>query len=172
MLSCEADFIAEKLCRWLKQPTNTVRKSLPIKNSIENAVYASVDLKIGSKLSFNAGLRVSEFTLLGPAPFYKYDAYNFIDSVKSIVDSTRKAISFLNAEPRISASYLFDSKNSIKASYARNVQYLHLLSNSTTGSPTDMWIPSSYNTVPEVSDQFSLGSFRNFDNNNYEFSQN
>ena len=150
--------------------TNTVRKSLPIKNSIENAVYASVDQKIGSKLSFNAGLRVSEFTLLGPAPFYKYDAYNFIDSVKSIVDSTRKAISFLNAEPRISASYLFDSKNSIKASYARNVQYLHLLSNSTTGSPTDMWIPSSYNTVPEVSDQFSLGYFRNFDNNNYEFS--
>jgi len=65
---------------------------------------------------------------------------------------------------------VFNNESSIKAAYTRNVQYLHLLSNSTSGSPTDMWIPSSINTVPELSDQVSLGYFRNFDDNNYEFS--
>lgn len=150
--------------------TNTVRKSLPLKNSIENAVYFSDDYKISPKLSVNFGLRISEFSLIGKAPFYIYDTYNFIDSVKSIIDSTRKVKSFIRPEPRLSVSYVFNDRNSFKASYSRNVQYLHLLSNSTTGSPTDLWIPSSYNTLPELSDQYSLGYFRNFNNNNYEFS--
>jgi hypothetical protein len=150
--------------------TNTIRQSLPVKNSIENAIYFSDEYKFSPKLSINYGFRVSEFSLLGPAPFYIYDIYNMIDSVKSVVDSTSKVKSFFEPEPRISINYVINDKNSIKASYSRNVQYLHLLSNSTTGSPTDMWIPSSYNTVPETSNQYALGYFRNFDENNYEFS--
>jgi TonB-dependent Receptor Plug Domain/CarboxypepD_reg-like domain len=150
--------------------TNTIRRSLPIKNSIENAIYFSYEYKFSPQLYVSCGLRLSEFSLLGPGPFYKYDTYNFIDSVKSIVDSTRSVKSYFEPEPRISVSYVINNKNSIKASYARSAQYLHLLSNSTTGSPTDMWIPSSYNTAPETSDQFSLGYFRNFKDNNYEFS--
>jgi hypothetical protein len=150
--------------------TNTIRKSLPIRNSMENAVYFSHDYKFSSNLSINYGLRISEFSLLGTAPFYKYDSYNFIDSVKSIIDSTSKVKSFIRPEPRLTISYVFDDKNSIKASYSHNVQYLHLLSNSTTGSPTDMWIPSSYNTIPETSDQYAFGYFRNFNDNNYELS--
>jgi CarboxypepD_reg-like domain/TonB-dependent Receptor Plug Domain len=149
--------------------TNTVRKSLPVKNSIENAIYFSHDYKVSSSLSINYGLRVSEFSLIGTPPFYKYNTYNFIDSVKSIVDSTTKAKSFIRFEPRLSISYVFNDRNSIKVSYSHNVQYLHLLSNSTTGSPTDMWIPSSYNTTPETSDQYAVGYFRNFNDNNYEF---
>jgi hypothetical protein len=150
--------------------TNTIRKSLPIRNSVENAIYFSHDFRISSKLTANYGLRISEFSLLGTAPFYIYDSYNLIDSVKNVVDSTRKVKSFIRPEPRASLSYVINEKSSLKVSYARNVQYLHLLSNSTTGSPTDMWIPSSYNTVPEISDQLAFGYFRNFKNNNYEFS--
>jgi hypothetical protein len=150
--------------------TNTIRQSLPVKNSIENAIYFSYEYKLSPKLNLSGGLRMSEFSLLGPAPFYIYDTYNFIDSVKSIIDSTSNIKSYFEPEPRLSVSYVINSKNSVKASYARSVQYLHLLSNSTTGSPTDMWIPSSYNTAPETSDQFSLGYFRNFKDNNYEFS--
>ena len=150
--------------------TNTIRQSLPIKNSVENAIYFSNEYKFTSKLLINYGFRMSEFSLLGPAPFYKYDSYNFINSVKRIVDSTSKVKNFFEPEPRLSISYVINNKSSVKASYARNVQYLHLLSNSTTGSPTDMWIPSSYNTVPETSGQYALGYFRNFDDNNYEFS--
>ncbi len=150
--------------------TNTIRRSLPIQNSIENAIYFSYDYKFSPKVYLSAGLRISEFSLIGPGPFYKYDTYNFIDSVKSIVDSTRSVKSYFEPEPRLSVNYVINNKNSLKASYARSVQYLHLLSNSTTGSPTDMWIPSSYNTAPETSDQFSIGYFRNFKDNNYEFS--
>jgi hypothetical protein len=149
---------------------NILRASLPVKNSIENALYFSCDQKLTPGLSLNIGARLSEFTLLGPAPFYKYDSYNFIDSVKAITDSTNSVKSYFNLEPRFSLTYVINTKNSVKASYARNVQYLHLLSNSTTGSPTDMWIPSSYNTLPETSSQFSMGYFRNFYDNNFEFS--
>jgi hypothetical protein len=149
---------------------NTIRKSLPEKNSLENAIYFSDDYRISEHLSINAGLRLSEFSLLGPGPFYQYNSYNFIDSVKSIIDSTMKVKSYFEPEPRLSVNYVINSKNSVKLSYSRNAQYMHLLSNSTTGSPTDMWIPSSYNTAPETSDQFSLGYFRNFHDNGLEFS--
>lgn len=150
--------------------SNIIRRSLPVKNSLENALYISYEYNILPKLSVNMGLRMSEFTLSGPGPFYIYDTYNFIDSVKRIVDSTGSVKSYFEPEPRFSVNYVMNSKNSLKASYSRSVQYLHLLSNSTTGSPTDMWIPSSYNTAPETSDQVSLGYFRNFKDNNYEFS--
>ncbi len=150
--------------------TNTIRQSLPVKNSLENAIYFSHDYKFSNKLFINYGFRISEFSLLGPSPFYKYASYNFIDSVKNIVDSTNKVKNFFEPEPRFSISYVINNKSSIKASFTRNAQYLHLLSNSTTGSPTDMWIPSSYNTVPETSRQYALGYFRNFADNNYEFS--
>jgi hypothetical protein len=59
---------------------------------------------------------------------------------------------------------------SLKAAYARNVQNLHLLSNSTSGSPTDLWISSSNNVNPEIADQFSVGYYRNFKENLFEFS--
>ena len=60
--------------------------------------------------------------------------------------------------------------SSIKWSYARNIQNLHLLTNSTSSNPTDLWVPSSNNIKPEIADQESVGYFRNLDDNNYEFS--
>ncbi|MCX6229636.1 MAG: hypothetical protein NTV75_10800, partial [Bacteroidia bacterium] len=78
--------------------------------------------------------------------------------------------SYLNLEPRLSINYILNAENSIKTSYARNVQNLHLLSNSTSGNPTDLWIPSSNNVRPELADQFSTGYYRNFKENLYEFS--
>lgn len=150
--------------------TNTVFKSLPVSNSVESSVYFSHTLNLTQHLNINYGLRISEFSLLGDAPFFIYSSYNYADSAKSIVDSTRKVISYIRPEPRFSVNYVFNDRNSVKASYTRNVQYLHLLSNSTTGSPTDMWIPSSYNTLPEISDQYAFGYYRNFASNNWEFS--
>jgi hypothetical protein len=67
-------------------------------------------------------------------------------------------------------NYILDDESSLKASYGRTTQNLHLLSNSTSSNPTDMWIPSSNNIKPEIADQVSLGYFRNFDDNTYEFS--
>jgi hypothetical protein len=67
-------------------------------------------------------------------------------------------------------NYILNGASSAKVSYVRSTQNLHLLSNSTTSNPTDVWIPSSNNVQPEIADQFSLGYFRNFDDNSYEFS--
>jgi hypothetical protein len=73
-------------------------------------------------------------------------------------------------EPRATFNYVINTRSSVKASYARNVQNHHLLSNSTSGNPTDLWIPSSNNVKPEIADQVSLGYYRNFNDNKYEFS--
>jgi hypothetical protein len=70
----------------------------------------------------------------------------------------------------LSASYVLNDENSIKFSYNRNTQNIHLLSNSTSSSPTDLYVMSSNNIKPEIADQVSTGWFRNFDNNIFEFS--
>jgi hypothetical protein len=154
---------------------NIVRKTIPTKLSVENAIYVSHEYKFDDHLSVNYGLRLSEFSLLGPGTFYDYSNNSDVNSVKTVLDSVTKGAnsivkSFLVPEPRIAFSYMINDANSIKISYSRNTQYLHLLSNSTTGSPTDMWVPSSNNTDPEISDQVALGYFKNLDDNNYEFS--
>jgi hypothetical protein len=76
----------------------------------------------------------------------------------------------MGLEPRVSVKYQLNESSSLKTSYARSNQYLHLLSNSSSESPTDTWMPSSNNIKPEVSDQVALGFFKNFKNNTYEFS--
>jgi hypothetical protein len=70
----------------------------------------------------------------------------------------------------VSGSYQINEVSSVKASYDRNVQNLHLLSNSTSYDPTDLWIPSSNNVLPELADQVSVGYYRNFHHDGYEFS--
>src|SRR5690606_22240921 len=78
--------------------------------------------------------------------------------------------SYLMLEPRFSASYLLNDRTSVKLSYNRNTQNIHLLSNSTSSTPTDLYVMSSNNIKPEIADQLSTGYFRNFSDNNYEFS--
>ena len=73
-------------------------------------------------------------------------------------------------EPRIQGAFLLNDVSSIKASYNRLYQYLHQLSNSNAGTPTDLWIPTTKIVKPEFADQVALGYFRNFKKNTYEFS--
>jgi len=73
-------------------------------------------------------------------------------------------------EPRLAASYVFNPRTSLKASYVRNTQSLHLISNSTSSNPTDKWIASTNIIKPEIADQVSLGFYRDLFNNNYELS--
>jgi hypothetical protein len=67
-------------------------------------------------------------------------------------------------------NYALNGSSSVKASYNRIYQFLHLLTNTTTTTPTDLWLPSSNNVKPQISDQVSLGYFRNFLNNEFESS--
>jgi hypothetical protein len=143
--------------------------NLQQKYSLEDAIYVSHEWSPNDRLHFNYGLRVSAFSVFGPGKFFTYDpAGNVKDS--SYYRSGQVAKNYLNPEPRFSTSYQLNEASSFKVSYTRNVQVLHLLSNSTSANPTDLWIPSSNNVKPEIADQVSLGYYRNFSDNRYEFS--
>ena len=139
------------------------------KHAWENAIYFSDEYRPFNALSLEFGIRLSAFSVIGPGSFYTYDANgNTLDTINYSQGQFVKT--YFNPQPRISINYILSDKSSIKASYARNAQDLHLLSNSTSGSPTDSWIPSSNNVKSELADQVALGYFRNFKANTYEFS--
>jgi len=144
-------------------------RNIPDKFAWENAVYISHEYKPNSRFSFEYGLRLSLFSPLGAGTYYVYnDQGAAMDS--STYSSGQLVRTYLNLEPRAAANYILNEKSSLKAAYNRNTQNMHLLSNSTSGSPTDLWIASSNNVKPEIADQISLGYFRNFKNNIFEFS--
>ncbi|HEY4935910.1 MAG TPA: TonB-dependent receptor [Puia sp.] len=151
------------------QSDNFNSTSVPDKHAIESALYFSQELSLSDKLNVNYGLRASLFTILGPGAFYTYDSSgNAVDTAN--YGSGQVVKNYFNLEPRFSMSYQLTDNSSVKFSYTRTTQNLHLLSNSTSSNPTDVWIPSSNNVKPEIADQVSAGWFRNFKDNQYEFS--
>ncbi|HVV54454.1 MAG TPA: TonB-dependent receptor, partial [Mucilaginibacter sp.] len=135
----------------------------------ENAAYVSDEWKAGDKLTLLYGLRLSGLFLLGPGTFKTYDAAG--NTLASATYSSGQLVkSYISLEPRLSASYILDDENSVKFSYNRNTQNIHLLNNSTSNTPTDLYVMSSNNIKPEIADQVSTGWFRNFKDNVYEFS--
>jgi hypothetical protein len=137
--------------------------------SWENAIYALNEWKPTKKIAINYGLRATILSAVGKGDFYSFDAAGKVTDTTSYKKG-EVVKSYFNWEPRLSASYLLGENNSVKASYARNVQNLHFISNSTASTPTDLWIASSANVKPEIADQVSAGYFQNFKDNNYEFS--
>jgi hypothetical protein len=143
--------------------------SLQNKYSQESAVYVSHEWSPADKVHFNYGLRATSFLVLGPGNLYTYDTSgNTIDTAH--YNTGRIVKTYFNLEPRWSASFQASEATSFKLSYTRNVQVLHLLSNSTSANPTDLWLPSSNNVKPGIANQVSLGYYHNFHDNSYEFS--
>ena len=136
---------------------------------LENSLYLSNDQQLGGRMTLKYGLRLSSFDNIGPAA-----SYTFNDEGLPVDSMIYASGSFFNsrifAEPRIAAAFLLNEISSIKTSYARTVQYIHLAQNSSAGSPLDVWFPSSPNVQPQVADQVSAGYFRNFDANKIETS--
>lgn len=137
--------------------------------ALEGGFYVSNTQKFSENFSMNYGLRLSTMSNIGDYTEKEYNAEDEVIS-ETIFESGEFYNTYANLEPRINATYLLDSKSSVKASYNRNIQYLQLLSNSTSGTPTDMWIPSSSLVKPTIADQVSVGYFRNFNSNTYKFS--
>jgi hypothetical protein len=136
---------------------------------LENALYVNNTWNVAPKLNVDYGLRTSLYSVLGKGTFRFYDRGELYDY--TTLKNNELGKSYLNFEPRLSASLRVDEKMSLKAAYARNTQHLHLLSNSGTGEPTsDIWVANSYSIKPEIADQASVGVFRNFADNKYEFS--
>lgn len=139
------------------------------KHALESAAYVSHDLALSDRLNINYGFRANNFSIFGPGDFYTYDKNgNALDT--TTYASGKLVKSYWNLEPRFSASFKVNDVSSFKLAYTRTTQNLHLLSNSTSSNPTDVWIPSSNNVRPEIADQVSFGYFRNFRDNAYEFS--
>lgn len=137
--------------------------------ALESAIYLGHEWQMHPRFSVNYGLRYSNFLVLGPGTAYTFDDND--DPVTSTEYSDGDIIeAYGGLEPRFSANMLLDNESSLKMSYSRNYQYIHLVSNSNTGSSLDVWHPSTNLVKPEIADQISLGYFRNFANNNYETS--
>lgn len=133
---------------------------LPSSYAVESGAYLSGESSLGERWNLRYGLRLSGLHNVGSATIYNYDAdYQPIDS------TVYGAGEFFNVygglEPRLAVSFMLDDVSSVKASYSRTRQYIHLAQNSTAGTPLDVWFPSSPNVNPQVSDQVALGYFRN-----------
>ena len=139
------------------------------RKGLELAAYISDSNNLSDQIKLVYGLRLSSFSVLGGSNYKTYNIYG--EQLSSVFYKKGEFVkTYVNLEPRISASFQLDDTKSLKGSYARNVQNLHLMSNSTATSPTDLYIMNSLNTKPELADQFSLGYFNNLKDNNYEFS--
>lgn len=143
--------------------------TLEDQKAIEGGIYITNEQKISDKLSLNYGLRLSTFSNMGAYTEKVYDNFDNILS-ETTYDSGEIYNTYFGLEPRVNATYLLNNSSSLKASYNRNYQYLHLLSNSNSGTPTDLWIASSTLVKPQTADQIAVGYFRNFKENAYEFS--
>lgn len=139
------------------------------KYAFESAAYISHSVHLTDKFKMTYGLRYSNFTSVGPDTVYSYNDQDEITGVDTYAKG-EIVNTYGTLEPRITLNFIVDRQSSIKASYARNAQYLHLLSNSSSALPTDLWISSSKIVKPQVADQIALGYFRNFKDNMYETS--
>ncbi len=148
--------------------------SLDDKYAIESGAYVEMEQDLGETFSLNYGLRLSHFNYTGKGKAYNYapaapgqprqvtqvKTYGQWESIKT----------YVNLEPRLSVKYQLNSLSSLKASYNRTAQYIHLISNTTASTPVDVWTPSTNNIRPQLGDQMAVGYFRNFSQNAYEFS--
>jgi hypothetical protein len=135
--------------------------------SWENALYFTDTWKVNDKVDITYGTRLSAFSILGKGDFYNLKDGVVTDTMHVAAGNILKT--YLNVEPRLAASYLLNASSSVKISYVRNTQNLHLISNSTSARPTDRWVASTNNIKPEISDQVSLGYYKDLNNNKYEF---
>lgn len=138
--------------------------------ALETAIYASNEQTISERLSLVYGLRWSQFAQIGPGEEYNYDS-----TYQTRLDTTAYADGeiiqlYHGLEPRFSVRYMVGAHNSVKASYMRTRQYLHLASNSTASFPWDIWVPSSRHIEPQIADQVAVGYFHNLFDNRLEAS--
>jgi hypothetical protein len=140
-----------------------------IKYALENALYVQDDWDISEKLKVHLGLRWSSFSQIGPYTKYERDQdQNTLDSTHY---GTFKTIrNYQGLEPRFTFRYGVNDRTSVKGSISRNLQFIHLVSNSGTTLPTDLWVPSTFRVKPQISWQYAAGLFKNFGNNQYETS--
>ncbi|NIK90895.1 TonB-dependent receptor [Mangrovimonas sp. CR14] len=143
------------------------------KRAFEGAFYVGAEHELSEKLNLNYGFRYSYFSRLGGQPISQYvnDAPVVYNSQIGIYERGEVASetyykkgesikSFGNFEPRIGLSYQMNDQTALKASYTKSTQYLHLLSNTSSVTPLDVWTPSGPYVEPQISHQYALGYYK------------
>ena len=150
------------------------------KKALETGVYINAEHKLTDKLTAQYGLRYSYFNRLGGQALNNYAnnqpvAYNPVLGIyergeeigETVYDDGESIANYGNLEPRVSMAYELNENSSIKLGYSRVAQYIHLLSNTASVTPLDVWTPSGKYVKPQLSDQFAIGYFKNFKDEAY-----
>lgn len=155
-------------------------RQLEHKYAFEPALYVEAEQELSKRLTVNYGLRYSLFYRMGAQTMNIYAgnravAFNTDLGIYEKADpiDTRRygrgdlIADFANFEPRLSIAYQLGAEQSVKASFTRMAQYLHLISNSSSPTPLDVWAPSDDFLKPQVQNQYAIGYFRNFKDDMY-----
>ena len=144
-------------------------------NALDNSLYISNEQSIGSRLTLRYGLRYSYFQQIGKGKVTQYqnpdqpNEYE-VTGVTEYASGKLIAPGYHNLEPRLALKYMLTPESSVKASYNRMAQNLHLISNTNSPTPLDIWLPSNTYIKPLIADQVGLGYFRNLNENMFETS--
>lgn len=157
-----------------------IASELTKKYAFESAVYLSLEHSFSEKFSAEYGLRYSHFLRLGqeelnlypeegPVTYNsRFGIYEKTEPIGSKTLSNRKVErSFGNFEPRIAIAYVIRDDQSVKLSYNRMTQYLHLITNTSSPTPLDIWTPSGRYITPQSLDQIAAGYYRTFSEEKY-----
>lgn len=162
-------------------PSSSINfRKLDQKRAFEGAAYISAEHELTDKLTAQYGLRFSTFSRLGGQTLSDYannqpvvydeeiGIYEEGEEIGTTDYKKSESIkTFANLEPRLGLAYQLNDESSVKASYTRSVQYLHLLSNTASVTPLDVWAPSGRYIKPQKSNQFAVGYYRNFKDKTY-----
>lgn len=152
-----------------KTDSSEININLPRSYDLEHGIYISNQQKISDKITLKYGIRFSAFQNIGKTTLYKYDSnHNPVDTLNYGKDQIFNT--YTGWEPRLGLIYNINDFSSVKASYSRTIQYMQLASNSNGGMPLDVWFPATPNVKPQKADQFAIGYFRNFSDNDFETS--
>lgn len=142
--------------------------------ALEISPYLEDKFVLNSYITLSGGIRLTSFVALGPQTVYMYNPA-FPKSESSITDTVtfgrlRNYKTYSGPELRLSANFRLNDNSSLKINYNRTRQYLHLLTNTATISPTDSWKLSDYNFKPQSCDQYAAAYYRMMNNNKIEAS--
>ena len=140
---------------------------------IELGAFLGSKFSLGSKFAISAGLRFSNYAYKGPNDVFVYGEAGG-QTIGNIVDTlsygSETIKTYSNIEPRVSFRYSLSDDASIKGGYSRTAQYINQIFNTDSPTPTSQWQLSTFNIKPNLSHNYSVGYFQNFDDNNIEFS--
>lgn len=158
---------------------NTLKSNMPGMEDIgegvkqhahEAAIYIGEDWKINNRITLYGGLRTAVFNQFGPFTRYVKDE-NLLHDIDTIYYNRGESVATYYAlEPRFSAKFSTGSTSSLKVSFMRNKQFIHLASLSASTLPTDLWVSSTDKVKPQTGQQYAIGFFKNFKDNMFESS--